>query len=108
LRIFQAETSTEQPRGSFAHPIEKLTSIGGIVIDKRIIETLYKPRYMSDEQCFIDSDTAYRVHDLLAYPLFICNSFEAVANNILSKSRGDLTPPAPHAPVAPSESGSST
>jgi hypothetical protein len=100
----------EEPlaRGSYAHPIEKLTSIGGIVIDKRIIETLYKPRYISDEQCFIDGDTAYRVHDLLAYPLFIGNCFEAVANNILSKSRGDLVPPAPHTPVAPSGSGSST
>jgi hypothetical protein len=60
-------------RASHQHPVEKLKSLGGIVIDRRPIQTLYRCRYMSDEQCFIDGNRTYRGHDLLAYPLFIGN-----------------------------------
>jgi len=60
-------------RASHLHPIEKLKSLGGIPVDRRPIQTLYKCRYFSDEQCFIDGDRTYRGHDLLAYPLFIGN-----------------------------------
>ena len=65
-------------RATYAHPLDKLRSIGGIIVDRRPIETLYKPRYMSDEQCFTDGRRAYRVHDLLAYPLYIGNSYESL------------------------------
>jgi hypothetical protein len=64
-------------RNNYAHPTDKLVSIGGIIIDRRPIDVLYKPRYMSDEQCFTKNEQNYRVHDLLGYPLYIANSFEA-------------------------------
>jgi len=60
-------------RKSFLHPIDKLRSMGAILIDHREIETLYMCRYFSDEQRFMTDKAAYRVHDLLAYPLVIHN-----------------------------------
>ena len=61
-------------RKSYLHPTEKLKSMGGIVIDRRPIQTLYRCRDLSDEQSFNIEERAYRGHDLLAYPLFISNS----------------------------------
>ncbi len=63
-------------RRNSAHPTDKLKSIGGIVVDRRSLDVLYMPRYMSDEQCFTKDEKTYRVHDLLGYPLYIANSFE--------------------------------
>lgn len=63
-------------RRNHAHPTDKLRSIGGILMDRRSVDVLYTPRYMSDEQCFSKDDKTYRVHDLLGYPLYIANSFE--------------------------------
>lgn len=65
-------------RGSYAHPVDKLRSVGGIIVDRRPIETLYRPRYVSNEQCFADGERAYRVHDVLGYPLYIGNPFESL------------------------------
>jgi hypothetical protein len=44
---------------------------------------------MSDEQCFNNGKAAYRGHDLLAYPLFIGNSFDHIDTmlSLPSKSR---------------------
>ncbi|WEK37182.1 MAG: hypothetical protein P0Y53_06690 [Candidatus Pseudobacter hemicellulosilyticus] len=54
------------------HPIEKLESIGAVNIGERDIETIYRLRYMTDEQCFTHNDgILYRCHDILGYPLFI-------------------------------------
>jgi hypothetical protein len=69
---------SDEPLGrqSYLHPVDKLKSLGGIIIDRRTIETLYRCRYMTDEQCFNDGARAFRVHDLLAYPLYIGNPLE--------------------------------
>jgi uncharacterized protein YcgL (UPF0745 family) len=71
----------EEPFGrrNYAHPTDKLRSIGGIIVDRRCVDVLYKPRYMNDEQCFTKDGKAYRVHDLLGYPLYIANCFELLA-----------------------------
>lgn len=58
-------------RESNRHPIQKLQSVGGSVGDPRIIEALYRVRYMTDEQVYIYGDSEHRVHDVLGYPLFI-------------------------------------
>jgi hypothetical protein len=53
------------------HPVEKLFDIGGVKGDPRKIESLYTIRYMTDEQSYIYSGAAHRVHDILGYPLFV-------------------------------------
>ena len=70
-------TDRDEPLGRrlFSHPIDKMKTLGGIVVDRRKVESMYKPRYMSDEQCANDGIRAFRAHDLLAYPLYIRNSF---------------------------------
>ena len=71
------KTDFSEPFGrrSFLHPVEKLSQLGGIAMDLREYEVLYRSRYMSDEQRFADGERAYRVHDLIAYPLFVANIF---------------------------------
>jgi hypothetical protein len=70
------ERNVQEPFGrrSFLHPVEKLKRLGGLVMDVREYEILYRSRYMSDEQCFTDDNRVYRVHDLLAYPIFIATN----------------------------------
>ncbi|WP_153799132.1 hypothetical protein [Foetidibacter luteolus] len=58
-------------RNNNKHPLQKLESIGGIVIGDRQIETIYRKRYSTDEQCFTYEGVEYRCNDLLGYPLFI-------------------------------------
>ncbi len=58
-------------RDDFVHPINKLRRIGAYATDERKIVTLYKRRLISDEQCALIGDHAFRLHDLLGYPLFI-------------------------------------
>jgi hypothetical protein len=58
-------------RSNFIHPVEKLKSIGAIIIDEREIETLYRCRYVSNEQAYTYLGTKHLVHDLLAYPIYI-------------------------------------
>lgn len=66
-------TNWEEPYGrrSFLHPVEKLKHMRGFVMDSREYEMLYRSRYMSDEQCFVQENRGFRVHDLLAYPIFV-------------------------------------
>jgi len=61
-------------RGSTNHPIEKLNQINALVSDTKRITTLYRLRYMTDEQCFHASDDRDRFHDILGYPLFISDA----------------------------------
>lgn len=58
-------------RQSTKHPIEKLQDLGAYVIDDRKIRTLYKKRYMTNEQRFDYEGKVYRCNDLLGYPLMI-------------------------------------
>lgn len=55
------------------HPVEKLRQIGGIVGRPRLIETVYKVVYMTDEQAYETDGGQTRVSDLLAYPLYIAD-----------------------------------
>lgn len=72
--LFASSNSIEfEPlgRGSYKHPVQKLKDIGAMEIGKREIETIYRKRYITNEQCFIYDTQEYRCNDLLAYPLFI-------------------------------------
>jgi hypothetical protein len=60
-------------RWNYIHPIEKLKSLGAIVIDNRDIDSLYRCRYISNEQSYTYNNEKYRVCDLLAYPVYIKN-----------------------------------
>lgn len=62
-----------EPLGRYnsQHPLEKLKSIGAIYIHKQEINTIYRRRYMTNEQCFDFGGYKYRCNDLLGYPLFI-------------------------------------
>lgn len=62
-------------RWSSAHPIDKLVSLGGVVVDERKIECLYRVRYVTDEQCFEYNGSSIRVNDLLGYPIYIAEIF---------------------------------
>lgn len=73
-------------RNDYAHPTDKLRSIGGIIIDRRPIDVLYKPRYMTDEQSYCKDGQVYRVHDLLGYPIYVSNPFESLAKRALTSS----------------------
>jgi hypothetical protein len=53
------------------HPIERLREIGGVVGRSRIIDTIYKIAYMTDEQSYPYKGEELRVSDILAYPLYI-------------------------------------
>lgn len=52
---------------------EKLQSMGGIALDAREIEVMYRIRYMTDEQHHVDADECRRVHDIIGYPFFIAD-----------------------------------
>jgi hypothetical protein len=58
-------------RWNYIHPIEKLKTIGAIPTEKRKIETLYRCRYITNEQSYTYKNEKYRVSDLLAYPIYI-------------------------------------
>jgi hypothetical protein len=53
------------------HPVERLREIGGVVGRTRIIDTIYKIEYMTDEQSYQYKGEKLRVSDILAYPLYI-------------------------------------
>lgn len=53
------------------HPYEKLQDIGAIYLHKQEIQTIYRKRYMTNEQCFTYNNRDYRCNDLLGYPLFV-------------------------------------
>jgi len=67
------EQDTWEPfgRGSHDHPIEKLKRLGATVSGERRIETLYRTRFMTNEQCYVFNHEERRVNDLLAYPIYI-------------------------------------
>lgn len=58
-------------RSNYAHPVDKLLSIGAIKSCTKRIISLYYKRYITDEQCFIFNGERSRVNDLLGYPLYI-------------------------------------
>ncbi|MFD2167524.1 hypothetical protein ACFSJY_14840 [Thalassotalea euphylliae] len=58
-------------RGSFRHPVEKLVDHGAIEIGERKIETLYRMRYLTNEQCYTHLGVEHRVNDLLGYPIYM-------------------------------------
>jgi len=62
-------------RGSNEHPVSCLRRCGGIASgDVRTITTLYRLRYITDEQYHVYDEVSYRVCDLLGYPIFIAST----------------------------------
>lgn len=58
-------------RNNANHPLQKLQDIGAVYLQKQEIKTIYRKRYMTNEQCFMYKDKKYRCNDLLGYPLFV-------------------------------------
>lgn len=58
-------------RGNSSHPLEKLMTLGAIKGNVRQVETLYRIRYMTDEQIYSLAGREHRVHDILGCPLYI-------------------------------------
>lgn len=58
-------------RDSNKHPIDKLLKLGCEVKYQKRITTLYKKRYITDEQCYIFNNKNIRVNDLMGYPIYI-------------------------------------
>nr|WP_281720918.1 hypothetical protein [Nitrosomonas nitrosa] len=52
-------------------PLDALSKIGAQIDSERHIEVLYRKRYMSDEESFVDDNGRHRCRDLFAYPIFI-------------------------------------
>jgi hypothetical protein len=69
--IFKVDWDEPLGRNSFLHPIEKLKKLGAFELGRMAIKTIYRKRYITDEQCFKYKDNEYRCNDLLGYPLFI-------------------------------------
>jgi len=67
------EINGEEPlgRGNYKHPVKKLNELGAINLGKFEIKTLYRKRYITNEQCFTQERKRYRCNDLLGYPLLI-------------------------------------
>ena len=74
--LFQPSIRAGEPFGRWnpLHPIEKLKSIGGYKMEMRRIRTLYKVRYLTNEQTFLYNKKKKRVNDLLGYPIFIAET----------------------------------
>jgi len=60
-------------RGRDLHPVDKLKEVGGVVTDKRKVKSLYRIRYLTNEQCYNYEGQERRVNDLLGYPLYIAD-----------------------------------
>ncbi|MCK0105652.1 hypothetical protein [Marinobacter sp. S0848L] len=72
-KFFERPKGQGEPLGrwNYQHPIEKLVELGGIVSEEKNLISLYKKRYITDEQCYEYKGQERRVNDLLAYPLWI-------------------------------------
>jgi len=71
LMVLAAHGRERYGEPNSAHPIEKLQSIGSVVGTPRMIETVYKVAYMTNEQAYSVGGRTTRVNDILAYPLYI-------------------------------------
>lgn len=61
-------------RGSTDHPIRKLQRLEATISDTRRIATLYRLRYMTNEQCCVGNGEERRVNDILGYPVYIASA----------------------------------
>jgi len=52
-------------------PIDSFQALGADIQPPRRIETLYRKRYLTDEQVFRDDKGLHRCNDLFAYPIYI-------------------------------------
>ena len=76
VQLVLPEPIGNEPFGRWCsdHPIVKLQALGGTVTSSRTITSLYRKRYITDEQCYTINGQERRVNDLLAYPLFISSA----------------------------------
>jgi hypothetical protein len=75
LNCGESNSEVAEPfgRSSYLHPLNKLKKYDVILGDEREITTLYRCRYMTNEQCYEFEGEKRRVNDLLAYPIFIAS-----------------------------------
>ena len=60
----------------YSHPVQKLKHLGAIDQGKRNISTLYRKRYVSDEQLFVvGTNQTHHSSDIIGYPLFVAIPF---------------------------------
>lgn len=55
-------------------PLEKILRLGAVKYEERRLKSLYRTRYMSDEQSDFYQGKRRRFNDLLGYPLFIAEA----------------------------------
>jgi hypothetical protein len=55
------------------HPLETLQALGASIQHPRTIESLYRLRYLTDEQMFVDSNGEHRSNDAFGYPIYIAS-----------------------------------
>lgn len=58
-------------RWNYIHPLEKIKSMGGEIVSKKRVTSLYKMKYFTNEQSYTLNQQERRVNDLLSYPLYI-------------------------------------
>jgi hypothetical protein len=59
-------------RGTYLHPLKKLIQAGAVAVGTpKSILSLYRKRYITNEQCVEFRGTNYQTNDLLGYPVFI-------------------------------------
>lgn len=62
---------------SYVHPVSKLIGLGGVTTGElRTIQSLYRIRYMTDEQQYTYHSKPLRTNDLLGYPLFVAEPLD--------------------------------
>ena len=76
-RIFEGDGGEHLGMGSYVHPVSKLIGIGGVTNGElRTIQSLYRIRYITDEQRYTYNSKPLRTHDLLGYPLFVAEPLD--------------------------------
>lgn len=70
-------------RGSDLHPIDKLRRLGATASDQRRIVSLYRKRYVTNEQCYAHGGQRRRVNDLVGYPLYIADEGQPFASSCI-------------------------
>jgi hypothetical protein len=61
-------------RGNDLHPVDKLKRLGALVSGQRKLTSLYRKRYVTNEQCYEYADKKRRVNDLVGYPIYIAEA----------------------------------
>jgi len=67
----QPDLANAYGKSNRAFPIQKLITLGAIDQGKRSISTLYRKRYMSNEEFFERDGDLIRCYDVVGYPIYV-------------------------------------